>query len=438
MDTNNNNYYEEEEEISLPNLLAYVLRHFEKILIVCIIIGLFLGCTLGYKMSRNYEEEFNNDLNSYITSKEILDNKIELLSEKINDYINENSIIDLNSTNSYQAKALYFVDTGYRVIPDSMYQNKDYTDTVISAYVMMLGSNYILQNVAKEFDISENNVKDYITIYAHDFMIDINVYFNSEKEALNILHYLENSLESYNEELNTKIVKSTLTKISETVYQGANSNILEIQQNKLSLIDSYLDDLSNLQDKLNNLSKPVKENKPFIKQFVKYGAISFVTIFFMLCVYYALKFLFEGKVYSVNEFKDKTKIRVLGNLTYSNNTKYIKWFNKLENRPATNDFNLIISNFKAYENVDKVLLSGNLEKNVKDDILYNLKKLLTNVEIVSCGSFLTDSNAIDELKETDSVILLVKCDESSYKTIKEEEKKLHDLNINNIYAIIVE
>ena len=158
----------------------------------------------------------------------------------------------------------------------------------------------------------------------------------------------------------------------------------------------------------------------------------------MLCVYYALKFLFEGKVYSVNEFKDKTKIRVLGNLTYSNNTKYIKWFNKLENRPATNDFNLIISNFKAYENVDKVLLSGNLEKNVKDDILYNLKKLLTNVEIVSCGSFLTDSNAIDELKETDSVILLVKCDESSYKTIKEEEKKLHDLNINNIYAIIVE
>ena len=172
---------------------------------------------------------------------------------------------------------------------------------------------------------------------------------------------------------------------------------------------------------------------------MKYGVIGFAGVFFVLCVYYALAFIFSDKVYSANEFKDKAKIKVLGDLTFTKtNSKYINWINKLEKRPTINDYELIASNIKAYGNTNKVLLSGNLEDSIKEDIVFNLKKLLKNVEIISCGSLLTDSNAVNELDSVDSVILLAKCNKSSYKTIKEEKNKLDDLKVTNVYAIVVE
>ena len=69
---------------------------------------------------------------------------------------------------------------------------------------------------------------------------------------------------------------------------------------------------------------------------------------------------------------------------------------------------------------------------------FHLKKLLKNVEIISCGSLLTDSSAVNKLDSVDSVILLAKCNKSSYKTIKEEKNKLDDLKVTNVYAIVVE
>lgn len=84
----------------------------------------------------------------------------------------------------------------------------------------------------------------------------------------------------------------------------------------------------------------------------------------------------------------------------------------------------MVSNINAYGKTSKILLSGDIENDIKEDIVSNLKKLLKNVEIISCGSLLTDSNAVNELDNVDSVILLAKCNKSSYKTIKEERISL--------------
>ena len=437
MDTNNYNYYEEEEEISLVDLIAYVFRHLKKMLIVSIIAALVLGGLLGYKKSRVNDEKYLEDLDSYLTSKEVLDKKFDLISKEFNEYISDSSFFDLSVNNSYQAKALYLVDTGYQVMPNSTYQNHDYTSTVINTYINKITSSNVLNSIAKKYNISENSISDYIYVTTSDYMIDVNVYYDNEKDALDMLHDLEDVLLSYNDEISSNIAENNLTKISETTYQGANNNIVSVQQNKLTVIDTYIESLNKVKSELSALNEP--ENTSFKKSFIKFGAIGFVGIFFVMCVYYALAFIFSDKVYSANEFKDKTKIKVLGDLTFTKtNSKYINWINKLEKRPTINDYELIASNIKAYGNTNKVLLSGNLEDSIKEDIVSNLKKLLKNVEIISCGSLLTDSSAVNELDSVDSVILLAKCNKSSYKTIKEEKDKLNDLNVTNVYAIVVE
>lgn len=437
MDTNNYNYYEEEDEISLLNLIGYVFRHLKKMLIVSIVVALVLGGLLGYKKSRVNEEEYATSMETYLASKEILDKKIDLITNDLSNYVENSSFFDLNTENSIQAKALYLVDTGYQVIPSSTYQNHDYTSTVINTYINKITSSNVLNNLAKKYNIGLDSINDYISVTTHDYMIDVNVYYDNEKDALDMLHDLEDVLLSYNDEISSSIAENNLTKISETTYQGANNNIVSIQQNKLTVIDTYIESLNKVKSELSALNEP--ENTSFKKSFIKFGAIGFVGIFFVMCVYYALAFIFSDKVYSANEFKDKAKIKVLGDLTFTKtNSKYINWINKLEKRPTINDYELIASNIKAYGNTNKVLLSGNLEDSIKEDIVSNLKKLLKNVEIISCGSLLTDSNAVDKLDNVDSVILLAKCNKSSYKTIKEEKNKLNDLKVTNVYAIVVE
>lgn len=434
---NNYNYYEEEEEISLVDLIAYVFRHLKKMLIVSVVVALVLGGLLGYKKSRVHEQEYSTSMETYLASKEILDKKIDLITNDLSNYVENSSFFDLNTENSIQAKALYLVDTGYQVIPSSTYQNHDYTSTVINAYINKITSSNVLNNLAKKYNIGVDSINDYISITTHDYMIDINVYNTNEKDALDILHDLEDTLLSYNDEISSSIADNNLTKVSETVYQGANNNVVSIQQNKLTVIDTYIESLNKVQSELNTLNEPEKTS--FKKAFIKFSAVGFIGMFFVMCVYYALAFIFSDKVYSANEFKDKTKIKVLGNLTFNNtNSKYINWINKLEKRPTINDYELIASNIKAYGNTNKVLLSGNLEDSIKEDIVSNLKKILKNVEIISSGSLLTDSSAVNELDSVDSVILLAKCNKSSYKTIKEEKDKLDDLKVTNIYAIVVE
>lgn len=437
MDTNNYNYYEEEEEISLVDLIAYVFRHLKKMLIVSIVVGLVVGGLLGYKKSRN--NVVNNDIDTFLVSKESFDKKLEETNEELNNFLINNDFFGLTPYNSVQARALYYVDV------DS---DADYVASLIKTYIAKLTSSDVLTEIAKKYNISEVYVSDYISIYSHisnnqvdkdNNLIDINVYYSDEEVANSILNDLEGKLLSYNNELSSSIGTNKLTLVSENVYKGFNNNVVSVQKDKINYINGLVTSITDIQKQLNILSTSETNSVSFKKAFVKYSLIGFVGVFFVLCVYYALAFIFSDKVYSSNEFKDKTKIKVLGNLTFDkSNSKYIGWINKLEKRPTSNDYDLIVSNIKAYGDTKKVLLSGDLEDSIKQDIATNLKKLLKNVEIISCGSLLTDSNAVNELDNVDSVIILAKCNNSSYKTIKEEINKLNNLKVTNVYAIVVE
>lgn len=448
MDTNNYNYYEEEEEISLVDLIAYVFRHLKKMLIVSVVVALVLGGLLGYKKSRVNVTIEDDDLNSYLVSKEVFDEKIKESNENLNDYLINSDFFGLTPYNSVQAKALYYVD-GENIT------------SLINTYIAKLTSSDCLKDIADKYGINERYVSDYVHVYSHsnkylsvndktsvdivqtnreDNLIEINVYYGDEEIANNILKHLEKQLLSYNDELSSSIGANKLTLVSENVYKGFNNDIVSIQKDKVDFINDLITSITDTQKQLNSLyTSELNDNVSFKKTFVKYGVIGFVGVFFVMCVYYAIAFIFSDKVYSANEFKDKAKIKVLGDLTFTKtNSKYINWINKLEKRPTSNNYELLASNIKAYGNTNKVLLSGNLEDGIKEDIVSNLKKLLKNVEIISCGSLLTDSNAVNELDSVDSVILLAKCNKSSYKTIKEEKDKLNDLKVTNVYAIVVE
>lgn len=326
MDTNNYNYYEEEEEISLVDLIAYVFRHLKKMLIVSIVVGLVIGWLLGYKKSRGNATIEDDDLNSYLVSKEVFDEKIKESNENLNDYLINSDFFSLTPYNSVQAKALYYVE-----VDDS--SNVDYTASLIKTYIAKLTSDDVLSGLASKYNINEVYISDYISVYSHinnnqvdkdNNLIDINVYYFDEEVANSILNDLENQLLSYNDELSNSIGANKLTLVSENVYKGFNNDVVSVQKGKVNFINELITSITDTQKQLNSLyTSESTNNVSFKKTFVKYGVIGFVGVFFVLCVSYALVFIFSDKVYSANEFKDKTKIKVVGNLTFSKNNENI-------------------------------------------------------------------------------------------------------------------
>lgn len=431
-----NNYYDEDEYISITNLLAYVFRRLKKLLIISIVIGLVSGVVFAYKNTRGNSE---GDTSTYAVSRKILNDKIEELNADLNEYISENKFFELSPSNSVHVKALYYVNV------DNDLKN-DYLLALINSYVTELNSSDTLKELADKYKINEKYVSDYLYICSDvkkeisNGQIEINIYYKDEKVAKEILNDLETKLADAHDDLVTSIGDNTITLVSENVYTGVSNDVTLKQQEKIDYIKSYITSITEVKTQLDALDITNETvNVSFSKTFIKYGLIGFVGSFFVLCVFYAFVYIFGGKVYSADEFKDKTKIRVLGNLTYDkNNSKYLNWINKLEKRPTSNDYDLIASNIKAYGKSSKLLLSGDVCDVVKADVVANLKKRLANVEIISCNSLLSDANAINALKDVDGVVLLVKCHDSSYKLIKEEKDKLDDLKVDNVYAIVVE
>ena len=167
---------------------------------------------------------------------------------------------------------------------------------------------------------SRNNAvnNDSDTFLVSNDLIDINVYYSDEEVANSILNDLEGKLLSYNNELSSSIGTNKLTLVSENVYKGFNNNVVSVQKDKIYYINGLVTSITDIQKQLNSLyTSESTNNVSFKKVFVKYGVIGFVGMSFAMCVYYALAFIFSDKVYSANEFKDKTKIKVVGNLSFS-------------------------------------------------------------------------------------------------------------------------
>ena len=138
-------------------------------------------------------------------------------------------------------------------------------------------------------------------------------------------------------------------------------------------------------------------------------------------------FIFNNKVYSADEFKDKTNIRVLGNIA----SDKLTFIDKLEHRPINTDINLLSSNLNTFSNSKTILFTGEL-------LDEQLLSKLNNKDIISTGSIIDDSKAIDSLSKTNDIVLVVKCNKTDYKTINEVRQRIKDLNKNIVGCVVVE
>ncbi len=438
----NYNYEYEDEEFNLRDAFFYVLRHLKQMLIVGLVCMLLLG---GYKGYKAYgDAKAHNDLisTSDVDDGSVEDNKINLLKEleikkeQLNSEMEEDELFKMNPYNTYVAQATYFIDAA-----NSNIQNIYYTNTLLGAYVAKLIDKDNLDSIANKYDIN-GNLSDYVSADYSNQLLYIYVFNENKELASNILHDITDSISSIQEELNSKISYHTITFVSESTNINIDSEtVLEAQNTKITNIKNTLTSIDTLNTKLDSLDtigfEVVSTSKAFINSFVKFGLIGLVAGVILVCFYYFIAFLLKDSVYSADELKDKTDIRVLGNIASDKKYgKYISWINKVEKRVTSTDYNLIATSIEIFSNSSNVLITGDAAN--KELIESNLKNLIKDKTLIFAGSLDKDINALKALDKCDNVVLLAKCNETNYKSINDYKERLLDLNKNIVGCVVEE
>ena len=434
------NYNDYEQEINLKDCFFYVLRHLKLMLIVALVLGLLLGAYKGYteySKELKYSETNNiENISNYAKSIESLSKELDSKKASLINYINNSAFLSLDPYSSYQIVNNYFVSTDYKIIASNSYQDIDYTWSVINSYVSYLSSDDILQQLATKNNLELSNLKEFVDISCdnsiddkENYIISISVYSNDKDEALSILDSFDDILPSITNKINKSVVNNSISLVSTNIYKGENSDILNKQQEFTSNFKSLLSDINSTQssiDSLSELSYIGNPIKALTSSFIKWFLIGFVVGAVLIAGVYFLIFIFNNKVYSADEFKDKTNIRVLGNIA----SDKLSFIDKLEHRPINTDINLLSSNLNTFSNSKTILFTGEL---LDEQLLSKLNK-----DIISTGSIIEDSKAIDSLSKTNDIVLVVKCNKTDYKTINEVRQRIKDLNKNIVGCVVVE
>ncbi len=439
----------EEEEISLKDAFFYCLRHLKQMLIFGLVCMLLLGGLKGYKTyasdkAMKEQDSLTDSGETDITGEEIEEYKarvikgLEAKKEQLTTYVEEDELFKMNPYNTYAAKATYFVDSGYKLNAYSSVQDIDYTNTLLDAYCIKLMDKDNLDSIAKKYGIN-GTLSDYVNISYNNNLLNIQVFNEDQELAYKILHELTDSLSSIHEELDTSICSHSITFVSENTYADSDW-VLNKQKDKVNNANNTFTSINSLNENLDNLDNYVGEgssSKSIIKSFVKFGIIGFAAGIILVGGCYFVAFLLKESVYSADELKEKTGIRVIGNIASDKKrSRFIAWIDGLEQRVTATDYNLIATSIDTFSDNTNVLVAGDVADRAV--IESNLKDLIKDKTLIFAGSLEKDINALKALEKCEDVVLLAKCNETSYKSLNAQKERLSDLNKNIVGCVVEE
>ena len=453
-----NNAYE--QEIDLKDLLFAVLYKWRMILVIAVLFAALLG---GYRLLSTYrsqtspaalaeaQKSYQKELDVYNNSKEIAERDIDKLTEDINvqmEYLDNSILMNISPYSVWEAKTAFFVKTDYKIMPDMMYQDIDYTDTILQSYALALSSTGFLKTIADDVDIELRYLSELITITSDNKLLTLQVHHNDEETVKAIMSDLVDGVKKLEGQLGESIGPHELNEVSSSVGTVVDLNLAASQEAQQTHMNTLNDSLEQKQEELDALTEPKKSGSPMVssvKNGIKYGVLGGVLGAFMVVFFVCVAFLMSDKLYSAKQLKSYCNVKILGALPLQNRSKFVidRWLSRLEGRAASgmdaDEYDLIAANILNYaEGAKNLMVTGTAEESVIAAAAEQLKARLSGIQMVCAGSVLQSSEALRKLPECDGVILVEQCKHSAYGEIKAEVEKASDLKKPVIGCVVFE
>lgn len=485
---------EDESEISLHDLLYYILRQWRKLLVCAICFCALLG---GFKLVKGFselksgdildnQEAYESELEEYTINKTRLQDQIRVLTQSIQkkgEYHDQSVLMNLNPDAAYQSTLTYIVNA---TRDDTLVENdKEFhlvinqrMNSVLGTYASLIQNGTILSDIGKKNDLnlSQNQLSELVYVQT-DYqakLLRVTIVGDTEKQVQDIADAVRDELQNVASNIAIPAAYYQLELVSSYIGEDAGSMIPigtvpedgtgendVLYQTSIDLLQrDYVQEVADMQeqlftckDQLKELEEPVApagiSRSSVIKESIKYALLGAVAGAFLMALFYAMQYIFSRKLMSCDYLNDNYGLMVMADYhapirnRLNSVDKLITRMNGIteERQSLKCVYALGAANISAQmkkSNASKLLLSGNASASDFDAAATALKEKLqvTGLEVISAGNINENVTAIQKLQDADKVILIEQLGVSRLQDIKKELQILHKLE-KDILGVIV-
>jgi len=264
-----------EREIDLVRLFKAVVKKWKKMLIAGVIGGCLLAAFTVLTMTMKYldpEEmefqraEYQDALHEYNVTIESYNRNIKNINtsiERQQDYNDKSVLMDINPYDVQKGVLQYYIDTGYEINTDKIYQNPDHTNSVLNAYATNVNNGglwkYIQEHIREEMEFRYIQELVGVSVDYGNAMINVSVTGTTATQCQELLAVIKACLNEYYKEIVKNIGEHDMSLITESVYATVDLGLQDTQLNNTQRIE----DLNNaLEDQTFELMVYEREEEP--------------------------------------------------------------------------------------------------------------------------------------------------------------------------------
>ena len=266
-----NNTYE--QEIDLKDLMFVVLRKWRPILLIAVLLAVAAG---GYKggqvllkqSSPEYvqdaQKKYEEELSLYERTKASIQREIDNLTvniEKQEEYVSQSILMEISPYDVTISSADFLVKTDYEIMPNMVYQNINYADSLLKSYLVSVKKE-CLKGYADKKKLELKYLEELVLVEAdyNNDMLHIEVRHWDGKEAETIMDTIIDNLNSMTRGLSTSITTHTLTIMNQNTSATVDLGIADKQNKTNTDIDTLRDSLVQKEKELDEMKEPVMES----------------------------------------------------------------------------------------------------------------------------------------------------------------------------------
>ena len=324
-------------------------------------------------------------------------------------------IIDPNQV--YQSTLTLYVHTDYKIQPNVTYQNPDNRPAILTAYQQALSDGEVINHLAEETGLPSQHLHELFTFtqtISSPAILTVTISAPTEESAQLLLDLTHLAAADASASVADQTDKHSLSIQASQPVLRSDATIAEKQKQALQRLTLLQDQKAEWQKLQTSITITGDEASPLI-----HAVLGAVLGAFAVAAIVCIGHICSNKVYSERTLKNRTGIKVLGRAPSTDrHTKAGNWLRKAEGRVNNaSAIDVIAANLRNTPiGYNGLLVVGSAPE--ADRAL--LRQALEKVEISfqDCGDLLTEPKAHDALSVCSAVVLVEKCNHSTYDDIE--------------------
>ena len=464
----NENYVKDQTEIDLAQLFWAICRRWRMVLCwmlaVAVVAGAFKAVSTARSL-RNTEEIAAAQstyealvANNRQERSDIL-KRLRSISEEIAEqqaYEKNSYYMSIDPYNVAVAEQIYYVKTDYQILPDMIYQNPDYTDAIVNAYMYVLTGESNLQPVAEKCDMELRYLEELVTVWSNGSgMFTVHVIARDMEEAEKILALLDGGVATSRELIESTINAHEITKLTYNAYTTVDMNLSQTQSDKedalTKLRTEYADQTARyetLKEDYKNFKAPVSDTDGVLRGSVKMIVLGALLGAVIACCIVCVQAAVSDRLYSAGSLTQRVCLRILG--AVPTDPAKISAMGKLDRKlrgkaglsTATDAAGVYAAAASylagAYPEANTVLVAGGAEEEHIQAVCEAFQANLPEKKFLPGGSVLTDADTIRKVGQSDLTVLVEHTGVSSYSGVIREAETVQSLKGTLAGALVIE